>query len=90
MFKRLIDGNLSFTDFDFFDGAMESALALCEVSDELQSRTRAVQEAFNIRRQERDRFNDFYNSLASLWNFCKTVVLADGKCPYCMITHILK
>lgn len=79
VFSRLIDGNISFTDFELFDGVMERTLALCEVSDELQSRTRAVQEAFNVRRQERERFNAFYNSLAGLWTHCKTIVLRDGK-----------
>ena len=71
---KFVKGEITFADFDFLNEHREKTLALCEVSDELQRRTRTVKEAFEAHIKEREAFMDFHTSLHDFWGFCKAAV----------------
>ena len=78
--NSLIKGDITFADFDFLNENRDKVLALCEVSEELQRKTRAVKEAYDAHSQEREAFLAFHTSLHDLWGFCKTAIGAGKDC----------
>ena len=69
-----VRGNITFADYDFLNEHKDKALALCKVSEELQRKTRTVQEAFDARYREREEFLTFHTTLSDFWGFCRSAV----------------
>lgn len=88
--KKLLDGSISFAEFETLYKLKDKALALCEVSEELQRRINAVRLAFEYRQKERETFMSFHNALTSFWNCCKVAVIPKGILFQCTCACIIE
>lgn len=75
-----IKGQISLTDFEFLSGNRSKILALCEISDDLQTMLHKVKEAYKAREQEKEAFEAFHRILSDFWSSCKTAVKGSCAC----------
>ena len=75
--KRLMEGDVSFTEFTFLSDSEKDLIKLCEISDELKNSSKAIESNFVGRHAEIERYMSFSKKLAGFWSDCKPAVAGE-------------